>query len=74
MEKEILEILKEICPGVDFEKEQALVDDEILESLDVVSIVSELMYKYNIELDVEDLLPEHFNSLKQITELVESKL
>ena len=42
MKEELLQILTEAVPGVDFEAETALVDDEILESLDIVTIVSEI--------------------------------
>ncbi len=74
MREEILALLKETCPGIDFENEKALIDDEILASLDIITIVSELMYRYGIELDVDDLLPENFNDLDAITALVESRV
>ena len=70
MEK-LLEILTSICPGVDFENETALCDDGLLTSLDIVTIVSELMDEYEIEIDVDDLVPENFNSAESILELVE---
>ena len=74
MREEILSLLKETCPGIDFENEKALIDDEILVSLDIITIVSELMYHYGIELDVDDLLPENFNDLDAITAMVEERL
>ena len=74
MKERVLALLQDVCPGVDFENEKALIDDEILESLDIITIVSELMAEFDIELDVEDLLPENFNDLDAITELVESRL
>ena len=40
MKKQIIEILSEICPGIDFETETALIDDHILESFDIVSLVA----------------------------------
>lgn len=72
--EKVLEIASSICPAVDFENETALIDDQILESLDIVSIVSELMYEFDIQIDVDDLAPENFNSLDAIAELVESYL
>ncbi|MCF0150281.1 MAG: acyl carrier protein [Firmicutes bacterium] len=74
MRERVKEIASSVCPAVDFENEKALIDDQILESLDIVSIVSELMYEFEIQLDVEDLAPENFNSLDAIAELVESYL
>ncbi len=70
---ELLNILTSVCPGVDFEKETSLVDDEILESLDLVTIVSEMMDTFDIELNVEDLLPEHFNSVDAMMQLIEER-
>ena len=59
---ELLTLLAEVCPGVDFVGETALVDDGILESLDIVTIVTELMAAFDVEITVEDLVPENFNS------------
>lgn len=69
--KELLEILEEIRPDVDFETATTLIDDEILDSFDIISIVGELNDHYDIEINVNDLLPENFNSAGAILELVE---
>ena len=53
MKEELLQILTEAVPGVDFEAETALVDDEILESLDIVTIVSEIKDVFDVEITVE---------------------
>ena len=70
---ELMKILTETCPGIDFEHETALIDDGILESLDIVTIVSEIMDVFGVELNVDDLLPENFNSVQAIGELIESR-
>lgn len=70
---ELMKILTETCPGIDFEHETALIDDGILESLDIVTIVSEIMDVFGVELNVDDLLPENFNSIQAIWELIESR-
>ena len=67
---ELLNLLKENCPGVDFENSNSLVDDEILESLDIVTIVSAIMDEYNVEISVEDLIPENFNSVSAMYDLI----
>ncbi|MBR0140604.1 MAG: acyl carrier protein [Firmicutes bacterium] len=74
MREKVLALLQETCPGIDFENEKALIDDELLASLDIITIVSELMYRFGVELDVDDLLPENFNDLDAITALVEERL
>lgn len=73
MRKQIIEILSEICPGVDFETETALIDDGLIDSLDIVAVVTELMEAFDVELGVDDLTPENFNSVEAIEELIESK-
>lgn len=70
MEK-ILEILKSIRSDVDFENEKALIDDGILDSFDVVSVVGELCDEFDITITAEDLEPENFNSVEAIAALVE---
>ena len=70
---ELMKILTETCPGIDFEHETALIDDGILESQDIVTIVSEIMDVFGVELNVDDLLPENFNSVQAIWELIESR-
>ena len=73
MRKQIMEILTEICPGVDFESEKALIDDGLIDSLDIVAVVTELMETFDVELGVDDLTPENFNSVEAIEELIESR-
>lgn len=73
MKKQIIEILSEICPGTDFETETALIDDGLIDSLDIVAVVTELMEAFDVELGVDDLTPENFNSVEAIEELIESK-
>ncbi len=70
MEK-LLEILKSVRDDVDFENEDKLIDNEILDSFDIVSIVGELCDAYEITITVDDMEPENFNSAKAILALVE---
>ena len=74
MEERILEVVKSIRPDVDFERETALIDDEVLDSFDVIQIVTELMEEFNIFIDADDIEPENLNSLENIREMVERKL
>lgn len=70
MREELMKILNELRPDVDFEKEEELIDEGILDSFDIVSLVGELNDHFDIEIQVEDLLPENFNSAKAMLELV----
>ena len=67
----LMEILKKVLPNVDFTTDADLVDDGIIDSLDVVAIISELTAEYDIEIDSDDIEPENFNSPQAILELVE---
>ncbi len=72
--KALLEILTDACPDVDFENETALIDDGLLESLDIITIVTDIVHEFNVDINVDDLMPENFNSLDAIAELIESKM
>ena len=69
----LIEILSEICPNVDFRKEKALVDDGLIDSFEIVSIVAEIMDHFEVELDVDDLMPENFNSVEAMMQLIEER-
>ena len=72
MEK-LMQILTEACPGVEFDGQTALIDDGILGSLDIVTIVSEIMEEFDVEITVDDLVPEKFNSVQAIMALIEAR-
>ena len=67
----ILQIAKGVRDDVDFKNETKLVDDDILDSYDVVAIVSELMEEFDVEIGVDDLEPENFNSIELMYKLVQ---
>ena len=71
MREQIIEILTEICPGVDFEQETSLIDDGLFDSLDIVAVVTDLMDTFDVQLGVDDLTPENFNSVDAICQLIE---
>lgn len=73
MRETLLRILTDCCPDVDFETETALIDDGLLESLDMVMIVTDIMHEFDVELTVDDLLPEHFNSVDAMLALIRSR-
>ena len=71
MREQIIDILTEICPGVDFEQETSLIDDGLIDSLDIVAVVTDLMDTFDVQLGVDDLTPENFNSVDAICQLIE---
>ncbi len=67
----ILEILMDVRPDIDYEAEDALVDDHVMESFDIVALVSALSDEFGITIRPKDLKPVNFNSVDAMVELVE---
>ena len=70
MREELMKILNELRPEVDFEKEKALIDDGVLDSFDIVALVGDLNDTFDVNINIEDLLPENFNSADAMIELI----
>ena len=69
--EELLRIMKEVRPDIDFENETKLIDNEMLDSLDIVAIVTDVNDEFCVEITVNDLLPENFNSAAALYELIQ---
>lgn len=69
--EELLELLKGVRPDVDFENETALIDDGLLDSFDVVSIISEIDDVYGVQIRINELDPDNFNSAEAIWTLIQ---
>ena len=70
MEK-LIEILSAIHPEVDFENTVDLIDDGILDSLDIVTIVTEINDVFDVTIPAEEIVPENFNSAEALYALIE---
>lgn len=71
MRDEIIEILKSVHPEVDYDNEESLIDGRIFDSFDVVTVVSELIDTFDVEITAEHMIPENFNSVDAIISLIE---
>ena len=69
--EELLKIMSDVRPDIDFATETALIDDEMLDSLDIVAIVTDVNDEFDIDINVNDLLPENFNSAAALYELIQ---
>jgi len=69
--EQLLKILSSLHPEVDFENTEDLVDDGILDSLDIVAIVTEIDAEMGVSIPAEEIVPENFNSVKALMELIE---
>lgn len=72
MKEQLLEILEDLRPEVDFENETALVTDGILDSFDIVSLVAQLNDEFDVTIGVDDLEPENFDTVDAMIALIES--
>lgn len=69
--EEILEILRDLHPDVDFESCDTLIDDKIIDSFDIVTIISEINEEFDVVIPAEEIVPENFNSAEALNALVE---
>lgn len=69
--EELLNILAELHPEVDFETEEQLIDNKILDSFDIVTLVAEIDSAFDVAIPAEELVPENFNSAKALYALIE---
>jgi acyl carrier protein len=69
--KELLDILENLRPDIDFSKNDKLIDDHLLDSFDIVTLVGEINETFEVQIGVEHLMPENFNSIKAIKSLIE---
>lgn len=69
--EELLEILSDLHPEVDFEVEEHLIDDGILDSLDIVNLISEISEVFDVSITAKDIIPENFNSAKALYSLIQ---
>ena len=67
----LLRILEELHPEVDFETNESLIDDKVLESFDIITLISEINEEYGVRIPVEEIVPKNFNSAKSLYQLIE---
>lgn len=68
---ELMEVLKTIRPEADFANSKDFVEDGLLDSFDVVTLVAALDKKYGISIQGEDIVPENFKNLQAMGALLE---
>ncbi len=72
MKEKVLEILLKTRDDIDYEKETSLIDDGLLDSFDIISIVSDLNEEFSISITADELEPENFNSVDAMIQLISS--
>lgn len=69
--EELLDILRELHPDEDVETRTDLIDGQVLDSFDIVTLVAEIADTFDVSIPAEALIPENFNSAKALYELIE---
>lgn len=67
----LLDILTELHPDVDFDTCTTLIDDKILDSFDIVTLVAEIDSEFDVAIPAEELVPENFNSAANLYALIQ---
>ncbi|MDK2968790.1 phosphopantetheine-binding protein [Lacrimispora sp.] len=68
--KELLEILNDINPGIDYETETALIDEALLDSFSILSLIPELEDAFGITITPADMVPVNFNSANAMWSMI----
>lgn len=67
----LLEILEELHPEVDFKTHKSLIDDKILDSFDIITLIAEINEEYDVRIPVDEIIPENFNSAESLYKLIQ---
>ena len=67
----LLEILNGMHPDVDFTAEEHLIDNGILDSFDIVSLVAEINDEYGVAITAKDIVPANFNSAQALYAMIQ---
>ena len=69
--EELIEILEDIQPGVDYKTYEKLIDDHVLDSFGILSLVSEIEDAFDIEVSPAELVPDNFNSAERLWKMIQ---
>ena len=69
--EELLELLNDIKEDVDFENEKHLIDDHLLDSLSIISLVAELEDTFDVTIPAVEIIPDNFNSAEAMLEMLQ---
>ena len=67
---ELIAILTDLHPDVDFEEAEDLIDSGILDSFDIISLIAEIDRRFDVRIPAEEIVPENFNSAKALNALI----
>ncbi len=68
---ELMEILEDIDPDIDYEHETRLIDGKVLNSFSIITLVSNIAEEFDIEISPAYLVPENFNSVAAMWAMIQ---
>ena len=71
--EELMELLASLKPEIDFETEKELIDDGLLESFDVITLIAELEDEFDITVPAVEIIPANFNSAKAMWSMIQRR-
>ena len=69
--EKVIEILSDLHEDVDFTTCDTLIDDKILDSFDIVTVITEINSEFDVAIPADKIIPENFNSAQALAALVE---
>ena len=69
--KKLISILTALHPDIDFRASHKLVEEGILDSIDIVTLIGEIDEAYGVRVPIEDITPENFASIEAIYKMIE---
>lgn len=69
---ELLEILEEINPDIDYENETNLIDGKFLDSFSIINLIAEICDHFEIEISPKWMRNENFNSVEAMWNMIQS--
>ena len=71
MMEKVIEILRDIDDSVDYETEERLIDDRILDSFGLISLVAEFENEFGVRIEATDMIPANFNSARAMWAMIQ---
>ncbi len=72
--EQLLEILKSLHPEINYKTCNTLIDDNIIDSFDIVTLIAEINDEFDVAIPADEIVPENFNSAKALWQLIERLL
>lgn len=67
----LLNILSELHPDIDFAIKETLIDEKIIDSFDIITLITEINEEYDVRIPVDEIIPQNFNSAKSLFKLIQ---